>query len=74
LGGTTWPPPEKSGNYWSEELRPLLVAGKFSWIKGEQAGYRDGFATIAPVGSYAANRFGLYDLGGQCVGVVRRLV
>jgi hypothetical protein len=63
--GSAWPPPENSGNYWSEELRPLLAAGKFTWIKGELPGYRDGFVTTAPVGSYAANPFGLHDLGGN---------
>ena len=63
--GTQWPPPDNAGNYWSEELRPLLAAGKFSWIKGELAGRYDGYATTSPVDSYAANRFGLYDMGGN---------
>ena len=27
-GSNAWPPPGNSGNYWSEELRPLLAAGK----------------------------------------------
>ena len=63
--GTAWPPPEKRGNYWSEELRPLLAAGKFSYIKGELPGYRDGFATTRRWEAIAANRFGLHDLGGN---------
>ncbi len=63
--GTSWPPPDNSGNYWSEELRPLQAAGKFNWSTGELTGYRDGFATTAPVASYAVNPLGLYDLGGN---------
>ncbi len=63
--GSAWPPPEGAGNYWSEELRPALAAGKHTWIKGELPGYRDGFATTSPAGSFAANRAGLYDLGGN---------
>ncbi len=65
--GTSWPPPEKTGNYWSEELRALQASGKHShnWNAGEIPGYRDGFATTAPVGSYAANRSGLHDLDGN---------
>ena len=48
-----------------EELRPLLAVGKFPEIKGELAGYQDGFAMTAPVGSYRPSHFGLYDLGGN---------
>jgi formylglycine-generating enzyme required for sulfatase activity/uncharacterized caspase-like protein len=33
----------------------------FGYIKG----YRDGFATTAPVMSFPANEFGLYDMGGN---------
>ena len=63
--GTEWPPPDKAGNYWSEELRPLLAAGKFSAVTGELTGRRDGYATTSPAGSFPANAFGLCDMGGN---------
>ena len=46
-------------------LRPLIAAGKYPWITGVLPGRHDGFAETSPVGSYAANRFGLYDMGGN---------
>ncbi len=63
--GSVWPPPKGAGNYAGEELRPALAAGKYFWIKGVLAGYRDDFVETAPVGSFAANRFGLFDMGGN---------
>jgi hypothetical protein len=63
--GTQWPPPDKAGNFASEELKPLQAAGKFTSAKTLVPNYRDGYANTSPVGTYAPNRFGLYDMGGN---------
>jgi hypothetical protein len=48
--GTEWPPPRDAGNY--------------SNVGGRRGG-NDNFEETAPVGSFAPNQFGLYDLGGN---------
>ena len=57
--GAQWPPPRNSGNYADETAKRKYA--NWSIIPG----YDDGFADTSPVGSFAANRFGLYDMGGN---------
>jgi len=53
--GKTWPPPAKVGNYTGEE-----TGSEFA-IRG----YNDGFPNTSPVGSFPANKYGLFDMGGN---------
>jgi formylglycine-generating enzyme required for sulfatase activity len=60
--GNDWPPPPNSGNFADE-----------TWAHGmgyksgydDMQGYTDKHGMVAPVGSYAPNRFGLYDMAGN---------
>ncbi len=59
--GDTWPPPHGAGNLAGEELRGN------DWFPdlGLIAGYNDGYQRTAPVGSFKANQYGLFDMSGN---------
>ncbi|MDP1587812.1 MAG: SUMF1/EgtB/PvdO family nonheme iron enzyme, partial [Prosthecobacter sp.] len=66
--GTQWPPPKGAGNYAGEELQAALAAGQtrpFDPGAVVIAGYQDDFVHTSPVGSFAANSLGLFDMGGN---------
>jgi hypothetical protein len=60
--GSAWPPPPRAGNYSGLE-RPL--PGSSPPAADELGGYRDDFPSTSPAGSFAANPFGLFDVGGN---------
>lgn len=59
--GKQWPPPRGAGNYAGNEARDGDWPSNWNILEG----YSDGYARTAPVGSFTANRHGLYDLGGN---------
>jgi formylglycine-generating enzyme required for sulfatase activity len=60
--GDALPAPSGSGNYPGEELLPVYPWGDARYVMG---GYTDEFADVAPVGSFRANAYGVYDLSGN---------
>jgi formylglycine-generating enzyme required for sulfatase activity len=57
-----WPPPSGAGNYAGEEVN------NGDWPFSRRSvieGYNDGYPRTSPVGSFSANQFGLYDMGGN---------
>jgi hypothetical protein len=56
--GTQWPPPPGAGNYWSHLGISAGGIARGDWNV-------DSYSDASPVGSFAANQYGIYDLGGN---------
>ncbi len=59
--GNEWPPTAQSGNYGGTETRGS--GWPSDWPMGES--HFDGYPRTSPVGSFAANPIGLFDMGGN---------
>lgn len=58
--GREFPPPSQNGNYADEDAKARGIT-----MPDTLEGYRDGYATTAPAGSYKPNALGIYDMGGN---------
>jgi len=58
--GDVWPPPAGTGNYADEAFASSLPGKGWHYVPGN-----DGYPLTSPVGSFRANAYGLYDMGGN---------
>jgi formylglycine-generating enzyme required for sulfatase activity len=58
--GDDWPPPKDAGNFADQTFAKQHLCPRF-YIEG----YTDGFLGSAPVGVFAPNPYGLYDMAGN---------
>ncbi len=56
--GVEWPPPLNSGNF--ADVAATVHLGEYII-----PGYQDGYPETAPVGSFKANQYGIFDLSGN---------
>jgi formylglycine-generating enzyme required for sulfatase activity len=59
--GDSWPPHGKVGNYADASYEGSMPGKWWTVVPGLE----DGWAQTSPAGSFAANRYGLYDMGGN---------
>ena len=59
--GNEWPPPEGAGNFSGEEMRNTV----WSYSRGIIPGWTDDYSHPAPVGTFAPDGNGLFDVAGN---------
>jgi formylglycine-generating enzyme required for sulfatase activity len=64
--GNAFPPPRDAGNYGDAAFLKLVssLSGGAKW-SGDLSEVNDGYERTSPAGSFAANRLGIFDLGGN---------